>query len=347
MNEFVFDGAFSPWEMALSRMNPGDTLSAGKFIALMEQDETVDADLAASDLEERGILLDVSDLPSVSGGSRTGERVALEARLYKEGKLLENLESSDPLAQILKEVKAIAPLENEEQTAAQAALGDQSAMERLTHGYLPTVYEIAGEYLERDVLLVDLMQEGNLGLWQAVLKYESGSFRDFAHRWIRQAMARSVTLQAHANGVGSYMARAAERYRRADRDLLTRLGRNPVEEEIALEMGVTTQEAATIGKMLREVESMERIRQANAPKEPDPDDEQAVEDTAYFQSRQRIDEMLSGLKPEDVKLLTLRFGLDGKPPQTPQQVGKALNLTVEEVTAREAAALASLRNDTL
>lgn len=323
MNEFILDDTFSPWEMALSRLKAGDTMSAARFLALMEQDETVDAEFAAQELEEKGIGLDVSDLPRIAGSSRSDERAELEGRLYREGKLMENLEDRDPLYQLLEDMGRNDP-------AADPG-------EALIRANFPRVYEIAGEFLDRGVLLVDLFQEGSLAVWKAVAQETS------VEDGIRQAMARAVTLQAHANGVGGYMAQAAQRYRQADRALLTRLGRNPVEEEIAQEMGVSPQEAAAIGKMLREAESMERIRRDNEPPQEDPDDENAVEDTAYFQSRQRIDEMLSGLSGQDAKILTLRFGLDGKPPRTAQQVGRELNMTVDEVTAREAAALASLR----
>lgn len=346
MNDFVFDREFSPWEMALSRLAKGSVLSAGRFIGLMEQDNTVEPETAAMDLEERGVMLDVSDLPKIPGGGKTAERLAMEAKLYREGGLLENLDRNDPLKLSIQQLKTIEALENEEELAEKAAAGDEKAMEQLTNGYLPLVYELAGEYIDKGVLLVDLMQEGSLGLWQSVLQFEGGSFRDHAQWWIRQAMARAVTLQAHANGVGQHMAKAMERYRKADRDLLTQLGRNPSEEEIALEMGVTPEEAATIGKMLREVEAMERVKQANTPKEePDPEDEQAVEDTAYFQSRQRIAEMMADLSEEDEKILTMRFGLDGKAPMTALEVGQKLGLTAQEVTAREAAALAVLRQD--
>ena len=77
--------------------------------------------------------------------------------------------------------------------------------------------------------------------------------------------------------------------------------------------------------------------------EQTPDDEQAVENTAYFQIRQRIAEMLSTLEKREADVLTLRFGLDGKPPRTPQQAGQALGLTEAEIMELETAALAKLR----
>lgn len=345
MSGFVFDQTFSPWEMALSKLKKGSVLSAGRFIALMEQDDTVEPEAAAMELEALGVMLDVSEFPRLPGSGKTAQRLELEERLYRQGDLMEALESNDPLKWNLRQIRELEPLENCQELARRAASGDEAAMQALTGGNLFRVYELAGEYLGRGVLLVDLMQEGSLGLWQAVLNYEEGPFREHCDWWIRQAMARAVTLQAHANGVGAHMAKAMERYRQADRDLLTRLGRNPGEEEIAMEMGVTAEEAAAVGKMLREVEAMDKVRKARQPKESDPEDEQAVEDTAYFQSRQRIGEMLSVLSEEEAKILSLRFGLDGKPPMTAQQAGEKLGLTAREVTAKEAAALAALRND--
>lgn len=345
MSEFEFDQGFRPWDMALSRLSRGMTMPAGRFLALMEQDSGVDAELAALELEQMGVALDVTGLPKVSGSGKTGQRVALEAKLYRAGTLNENLEENDPLLLTLQQLSGAEPAENEQLLAERAAGGDEKAAGELTNGCLPKVYDIAGEFLEMGVLLVDLIQEGSLGLWQAVLNYQSGEFSAQADWWIRQAMARAVVLQAHANGVGTHMAQAMERYRKADRALLTRLGRNPLEEEIAAEMGVTAEEAAAIGKMLREVEAMERVKGANAPKEPDPEEEQAVEDTAYFQSRQRINEMLSGLNEQEAKILSLRFGLDGKLPMTAAEVGKRMGLTADEVTEKEAAALGALRRD--
>ena len=89
---------------------------------------------------------------------------------------------------------------------------------------------------------------------------------------------------------------------------------------------------------------LSQAKAANAPKEEEPEDEQHVEDTALFQMRQRIMELLSNVSEEDAKLLTLRFGLEGGLPMTPEDAGRKLGLTPEEVIAREAAALARLRN---
>ena len=125
-----------------------------------------------------------------------------------------------------------------------------------------------------------------------------------------------------------------------DEQLLTELGRNPTLEEIAQRLHLSVEAAAQVAKTL---DAARMIAQAKQPQEQEEEQEQAVEDTAYFQMRQRIAELLSGLEETDVKVLTLRFGLEGGKPLTPEQAGKQLGLTPEEVVAREAAALSKLR----
>ena len=107
---------------------------------------------------------------------------------------------------------------------------------------------------------------------------------------------------------------------------------------------MSVDEADAVRRTLENARMLNRAKPAPEPEE-DPDEQQAVEDTAYFQSRQRVLDMLSGLSEEDAKLLSLRFGLEGGLPLSPEETGKKLGLTAEEVVAREAAALAQLRGD--
>ena len=111
-----------------------------------------------------------------------------------------------------------------------------------------------------------------------------------------------------------------------------------------MELHMTADEAALVKETLDAARLVSSARTASEPAEPTPEDDQAVEDTAYFQMRQRIADLLSGLSERDAKLLTLRFGLEGGKPLTPEQTGRQLGLTPEEVVAAEAAALAKLRN---
>jgi len=207
------------------------------------------------------------------------------------------------------------------------------------------VVQLAGDFVGYGVLLLDLIQEGSLGLWQAIRNYHRGSYEPHRDRWIRFYMAKAVTLQAHQSGVGQKMRTALEDYRAVDERLLSELGRNPTLEEIALELHMKVDEADTVRKMLEDARLLSRVKQPAVDEEEEKEaEEQSVEDTAMFQMRQRILDLLSGLSSEDQKLLNLRFGLEGGKPLSPEETGRQLGLTAEEVVTREAAALTKLRS---
>jgi len=135
-------------------------------------------------------------------------------------------------------------------------------------------------------------------------------------------------------------------YRDVDQRLLGELGRNPTLEEIAEGMHIAPEEAQRIGDMVRAARMLHQAKDLpEQTQEQAIEDTQAVEDTAYFQMRQRISELLSKVSPEDARLLTLRFGLEGGMPLEPAQVGTLLGLSATQVLQREAAALAKLREN--
>ena len=184
-----------------------------------------------------------------------------------------------------------------------------------------------------------------MGLWQSILHYAGGDFETHRDWWIRQYLARAVFMQARSGEMGQKLRQGMEDYRDMDQKLLAELGRNPTLEEIAEAMHVTAEEAAVYRDMLNMAKVRRQVDEAMEEKEPEPEDEQAVEDTAYFQMRQRITELLSTLSEADAKLLTLRFGLEGGMPLSPEEAGKQLGITAQEVVMREANALAMLRKE--
>ena len=174
--------------------------------------------------------------------------------------------------------------------------------------------------------------------------FEGGDYAAHRDWWIRQSLARAVTMQARQSGVGHKLRQAMEDYRSVDERLLCDLGRNPTIEEIAMEMHICAEEASAVAKMVENARMMGKVHTPEV--EDDPAEEEAhVEDTALFQMRQRIAELLEDLSEEDAKLLTLRFGLEGGLPLSPADTGRKMGLTPEEVVAREAAALAQLRGN--
>ena len=327
-------------------MPDGALFSAARFLTMMEG-ETEDAvEEALLEMESRGIMLDIADLPKAAGTGEAAIRLRREAELVKAGTLMTALDENDPLRLYLEEVAAIPVCGDEQLLAEKAAAGDERAMERLTGLGLSRVIELAREHVGYGVLLLDLIQEGSLGLWQGIGSYRRGDYTLWRDRYIRFALAKAVTAQARVMGTGQRMRSALEDYRQVDERLLSELGRNPTLEEIALELHMSVEAAYTVKKMLDDAYLLAQTKgKPQEDAEEDPDAEQAVEDTALFRMRQRISELLSDLSPGDAKLLTLRFGLEGGMPMTPAQAGEKLGLTPEEVVAKEAAALALLRNN--
>ena len=342
MNELDFSFDNSPWELFLSGKREGDRISAAHFLTLLEQ-ETEDAvEDAFAALDDRKLMLDVSDLPVKQYIGQAALRLRQEAEIAEKAMDVSGLNPTDPLRLYLEEIREMPRQTDEKALAERAAQGDQRAAEQLMHQGLHRVVEIVPEFVGYGVLMMDLLQEGGLALWQAI-QVPEGDYLTRRDRAIRAAMAKAVTLQARANGVGQKMRQALEDYRAVDERLLAELGRNATLEEIALELHMTPEDAETVRKVL---EDARMLQQATAPKEEEAsEEEQAVEDTAYFQMRQRIAELLSVLPEEDAKLLTLRFGLEKGLPMSPEDTGKALGLTVDQVLRREAKALAMLREE--
>ena len=345
MNDFDFSFEQSPWEAFLMTKGMGDTISAAKLLTLLEQEDEQAVENALSDLETGCMVLDISDLPHPGGVGEAAARLRQEMQFVKQGMRPDALDENDPLGLYLEELAQLPAVGDEKILAQKCAAGSAAAMEQLTNLGLGRVVQLAAEHIGYGVLLLDLIQEGSLGLWHAVQNYRGGDYESYRDRWIRFYMAKAVTLQARSGGVGQKMRTALEDYRAVDERLLGELGRNPTLEEIAEEMHMSVEEITVVRKMLEDARLLAQVRKPQEEEEEKNEEEDlAVEDTALFQSRQRIADLLSGLDEKEQKLLALRFGLEGGKPLTPEETGKQLGLTAQEVVALEGTALAKLRN---
>ncbi len=335
----------SPWEAFLLRHQMGDSISATQLLTLLEGEEEQAVEDCLQQMEEACMGLDLTGLPKTGASGEAALRLRQEMGMAQKPHEQWKLEAGDPLGLYLEEIAATPAFGDENLLAEQCSKGDETAMVQLTNLGLSRVVELAREYTGWGVLLLDLIQEGSLGLWQGVRCYHYGDYAAHRDRWIRFCMAKEVLLQARASGVGMKMRTAMEDYRAVDERLLGELGRNATMEEIAEELHMTAEEAEVIKKTLDNARMVAQSRRPEPEEEETSEEEdQAVEDTAYFQMRQRITDLLSGLGEQDQKLISLRYGLEGGKPLTPEETGKKLGLTPEEVVAREGAALSKLRN---
>ena len=343
MNGLEFSFEPRPWESWLRSKQMGDSVSAAQLLTLLEEESEDVLEDALQELEMACMTLDLSQLPRNVASGEAAVRLRQEMQLVKNGLDYHTLEDNDPLRLYLEEIASTPACGDEQLLAMGAEKGDEAAMLSLTNLGLSRVVELAKEHTGFGVLLLDLIQEGSLGLWQAIRNYHGGEYARHRDKWIRFYMAKAIVQQARSRGVGQKLRTALEDYRAVDERLLAELGRNPVLEEIAQELHISPNEAQAVRKMLENARMLQRARPAEAEPEPTPDDEQAVENTALFQMRARIAELLSQLSAEEQTLLTLRFGLEGGLPMSTEETGRKLGLTPEEVTAKEAAALAKLR----
>ncbi len=343
MNDLDITFENSPWEQVLVQLSPGDCLSAAHFLTLLEGEEEQTVEDAVKALEERRITLDISDLPRLPDMGADAQRLHMEAQLAQTEDMIKALGENDPLRLYLEEVAQTRTEQSPQALAQRLAAGDRGVVRDLLDGMLATVIGLAKEYTGRGVLLLDLIQEANLGLWQAIQSYTGGDFEAYCQWWCRQYLAQAVTLQARQSGVGQKLRQALEDYRSVDERLLTELGRNPTLEEIAQGLHMTVEETAAAARMLDSARALQRAKKPQEEALPQEED-QAGEDTAYFQMRQRISELLSGVSEQDATLLTLRYGLEGGVPMEPEQVAQRLGITVQAVMEAEASALAKLRS---
>ena len=341
MMEFTFEA--SPWEKALEALQPGETINILNLLSYLEEEDE-DTVLEALDmLEEKSVTLSIDDLPNLPTGGNMALRLREEAQLVESGRLLTGLPENDPLRLYLEELAGTPAAGDTEFLAQQYLDGDENAAQKLVTLSLSRVVELASALAGKNVLLLDLIQEGSMGLWQGILNYTGGSFDTHRDWWIRQYLHRAVFMQARSGEMGQKLRQGMEDYRDVDQKLLAELGRNPTLEEIAQAMHVEAEEAAVYSNMLTMAQTRRQVDEAMEEKEPEPEEDQAVEATAYFQMRQRIGELLSVLPAEDAELLTLRFGLEGGMPMSPEETGRKLGLTPQEVVTKEANALAKLR----
>lgn len=341
--EFVFETA--PWQRALQEIVCDGQLDGAQFLAIMESEDDKELEAALDFLEKQHVLINIDNIEFFADTADTAVRLRMEKELVQSNALPAGLPENDPLRLYLEELAALPATADIQLLADSYREGQDSLLPQLTNGMLNRVVKYAYLLAGRGVLLLDLLQEGGLGLWQGILSYEDGDFEAHCDWWIQQSLNKVLVLQAREFGVGQKLRQAMEDYRAIDEKLLGDLGRTPTVEELAQELHMSVQETTTVAQMLENARRIHFAKQEPKEEEEALTEMQAVEDTAYFQMRQRIADLLGALDDSEAKLLTLRFGLETGLPMSAEEVGKRLRLTPKEVAEKEAIALAKLRNE--
>ena len=161
----------------MDTLHRGDILSAVQFLTLLESEDEETVEDAFRDLEALGVTLDISDLPADSGDGDAALRLRTEMQLVQQNKLPEGLDANDPLRLYLEELASVPAWGDPQVLALECAEGKEDAQAMLVNISLHRVVELAKEMVGKGVLLLDLIQEGSLGLWQSVLEYKSGDLK--------------------------------------------------------------------------------------------------------------------------------------------------------------------------
>ena len=262
--------------------------------------------------------------------------------------------TQDPVKMYLKDIGKVPLLSAEEEIelAKRMEAGDEMAKKKLAESNLRLVVSIAKRYVGRGMLFLDLIQEGNLGLLKAVEKfdYRKGyKFSTYATWWIRQAITRAIADQARTIRIPVHMVETINKVTRVSRDLLQKLGREPLPEEVGEVMGLPKERVQEIMKIAQEPVSLETpigeeedshlgdfIQDESIPT--------PVEATNQPLLHEQLDEVVSTLTEREQRVIKLRFGWDDGRPRTLEEVGKEFNVTRERIRQIEAKALRKLRH---
>lgn len=260
----------------------------------------------------------------------------------------------DPVKMYLREIGKIPLLspEEEKEIAVRISAGDEKAKKRLSEANLRLVVSIAKRYIGRGMPLLDLIQEGNLGLIKAVEKFDYAKgfkFSTYATWWIRQAISRAIADQARTIRIPVHMVENINRVKKAQSQLLHENGKDPTTSEVAELTNMDERKVLEIMRIAQDPVSLETpIGEEEDSHLGDfiKDEAQENPEDAASQSmlKDQLESALSTLTPREMDVLKLRYGLFDGRNHTLEEVGQQFNVTRERIRQIEAKALRKLRH---
>ncbi len=283
-----------------------------------------------------------------------------ELTLEKKIRILKTIQaniSTDAIRSYLHEIGKIPLLTGEEEVilARRIEQGDQEAIQLLITANLRLVVSVAKKYAKNGLELLDLVQEGNMGLMKAVEKFDytkGFKFSTYATWWIRQAITRAIADQARTIRIPVHMIETINKYYKVQSSLNATLGRKPTDQEIADEMEISVEKVPEIVKIAQSPSSLS----TPIGEEKDNELQDTIEDATSLSPEEeataeylkgQMGDILDELQDRERRVLTLRFGLEDGVNRTLEEVGKEFGVTRERIRQIEAKALRKLKEKSL
>ena len=265
-----------------------------------------------------------------------------------------DMTTTDSLALFLKDIGKVRLLtvQEEVELAKRIWRGDLAAKQRMVESNLRLVVSIAKNYRNQGLPFLDLVQEGTIGLVRAAEKFDyrrGFKFSTYATWWIRQAVARALADQARTIRIPVHIVEQLNKIRRAERSLVTQLGREPTAEEIAEVTGIEPDEVDSIKRSAQAPISLEKPVGDEEESEfgqfiADEQAESPYERAAEILTEEALREALENLSYRERRVLELRYGLGGEHPRTLNEVGRTFNVGRERIRQIENQSLKTLQS---